>query len=288
MGVLQDLHKSSIRVSDIASQYWCEMQMELNYRHGQRITKQIKDGKAMHEELENEVNVPVTLQPKSYADALYKTLYTSLLATKALKENRKTRELQLYGSIGGYTVVGKIDQLEMKGNKVTISEDKTRANGNMPSEAQQLVHKIQLMVYRKLLGDIRGNSYGFQNFDVAYKIKSLHVTEEFGRQLDAMGIDRSFHELSEVSMSLFSELRTIGDISDTMQIRYLNQFTGKEIKLHKIEYDSNEMDGIIKYVLRYWSGERKAMPVPEGEKWKCLWCVFYGKECKAWWDQRAL
>jgi hypothetical protein len=71
-------------------------------------------------------------------------------------------------------------------------------------------------------------------------------------------------------------------------VRYIDQFTGKEIKSHKVAYDKNETDTILKYVLKYWNGERQSTPVPHSESWKCKFCVFYGKECKVWWDQKAL
>lgn len=262
--------------------------MEYNYRYGQKITREIKSGKTIHEELENEVNVPIILQPKSYADAFYKKIYTSTEALKALKAKKKTREVQLYGSIGGYTIVGKIDQLEMKGNEVIISEDKTRANGNVPSQAQQLVHKIQVMVYKKLLDDVKSGSYGFNNFEIAYHIRSLQLTDEFKRQLDALNIARDMQEIPAISRKFFDELHSMGKVSDTLRIRYINQFTGDEIKSHTIDYRKEEMDGIIRYVLKYWNGERDSMPVPEDEQWKCKFCIFYGDKCKVWWKQKAL
>jgi len=262
--------------------------MEFNYRYGQKIFKEMKEGKAIHEELENEVNVPIILQPKSYSDALYKSIYTSLEALKALKANKKTREVQVYGSINGYKVVGKIDQLEIKDDKIIVSEDKTRANEKIPSESQQLVHKIQLMFYKKLLDDLRDGFYNFQNFDAAYHTDKLQITDEFKRQLDAMKIESSLQNVNSVSKAFFNSFRTIGTISDTLHIRYINQFTGKEIKMHKFEYKKEEMNGIITYILKYWNGERKAAPVPEDEMWKCNWCVFYGKECKTWWKQKVL
>jgi exonuclease V len=80
----------------------------------------------------------------------------------------------------------------------------------------------------------------------------------------------------------------IGSISDTLCIKYIDQFTAKEIDKHKFEYDPKEMQDIIKYIMKYWSGERKAMPVPEEEKWKCNYCMFFGKECKAWQPQEVL
>jgi exonuclease V len=288
LSVLNDLHKNNIRVSDIASQYWCERQMELNYKYGHKITKEIKEGKTIHEELENEVNVPIILQPKNYADALYKTIYTNVEALKALKANKRTREVQVYGSINGYTVVGKIDQLEIKDNKVIISEDKTRANGNIPSEAQQLVHKIQVLVYKKLLEDLKKGHYNFINFEVAYHINNLKMTDEFKRQLDALKIENTMQNIPAISKSFFTDIRNIGEISETLHVRYIDQFTGKEIKSHKVEYNKEELDQIIKYILKYWNGERESAAVQENESWKCMFCVFFGKECKVWWKQKEL
>lgn len=285
---MSDLKKSSISVSDIASQYWCELQMENNYRYGQKITKAMKEGRVIHEELEEEVNIPIMLQPKSYPDSLYKILYTSLEATKALKANKKTREIQLYGSINGYKLVGKIDNLEIRNGMVIVSEDKTRQSNKMPSEAQQLIHRIQVMVYRKLLEDLRTGSYGFQNFDAAYKPAAMQLTDEFKRQLNAISVPAQSQSISSIAKELFTALNGMERISNTLIIRYIEQFTGKEIKQFTFEYSETEMNDIIKYILKYWNGERKAMPVPESEKWKCNHCMFFGKECKVWWDQRVL
>lgn len=262
--------------------------MEYNYRYGQKITKEIKGGRVIHEELENEVNVPIMLQPKSYSDALYKKVYTSVEALRALKKNKKTREVQLYGSIGGYKVVGKIDQLEIRNNKVVISEDKTRANGNVPSKSQQLVHKIQVLVYKKLLDDLVNGLYNYNNFEVAYHIKTLNLTDEFKRQLDVMDIRSDAQNIQSIARNFFSMLQSFDGIDNTMYIRYINQFTGDEIKQHKLEYKGEEINGIIKYILRYWSGERESAPVPEQESWKCNYCVFFGEKCKVWWKQRGL
>jgi len=262
--------------------------MEYNYKYGQKITREIKEGKTIHEELESEVNVPIILQPKNYSDALYKSIYMSVEAIKALKKNKKTREVQLYGSIGGYSIVGKIDQLEMKDNKVIISEDKTRANGNIPSGSQQLVHRIQVLVYKKILEDLRSGSYGFSNFELSFRIKNLQMTDEFKRQLDAIGVDKSLQTIESVSRIFFDSFKSIDSIDDAMYIRYIDQFTGKEIKSERIFYNKDEMDGIVRYILKYWNGERESAPVPENESWKCNYCMFFGKECKVWWKQKAL
>jgi len=286
---MEELHKTSIRVSDIASQYWCERQMEYNYKYGKKMTTAaLKEGRMLHEELEGEVNVPIILQPKNYPDFMYKSLYTSYMALDALKKNKKTREVQIYGSIMGYKVVGKIDQLDLKDGKVAILEDKTRASDNVPSDNQRITHRIQAMAYKKLIDDIMEGSYTVDNFIRAYHTGTMKLTEEFIRQLDALAISKELQNIDTVATRFFKDMKTFGKTSDTLYIRYINQFTGKEIDLYKFQYSDDEMQGIIKYVMKYWSGERKSMPVPEQEKWKCSYCVYFGKECTVWWQQKVL
>ena len=288
MSVLDQLHKSSIRVSDISAQYWCERQMELNYIHGPKITKEIKKGSKIHEELEGEVNVPIVLQPKSYADSLYKALYTSHQAVATLKEKGVTREVQIYGSLGGYKVVGKIDQLQTENGETAILEDKTRGNDTMPSDAQVLTHRVQVMIYKKLLDDVNSGDYSAKNFTMAYRTSTLKMTEEFVRQLDANQIDKSLQDMGTIAEAFFEDMRTLNKISNTLYVRYLNQFTRKEIKMERLQYDRNEAQGIIMHMLKFWNGERKSLPVPENEKWKCNFCVFFGKECTVWSPQGVL
>jgi exonuclease V len=284
---LSELHKSSISISDISSQYWCERQMEYNYRYGRRITEEIKGGRLIHEELEEETNVPVILQPKSYADAMYKNLYESCVALDSLKKNGKTREVRLYGFLSSYKLVGKVDELQFEDGTTMISEDKTRASAKIPSESQMLTHKIQVLLYRRLLGDIVAGRYTSENFRKAYGTSTLRITEEFRHQLGALGIGTALQSVDAVADSYFKGMLSLR-VSDTLQLRYIDQFTGNEIKLYKFQYSNEEAQQIVQYALKYWDGERKSLPVPEQESWKCNYCVFFGKECKVWWPQKVL
>ncbi|EET90062.1 MAG: PD-(D/E)XK nuclease family protein [Candidatus Micrarchaeales archaeon] len=288
LNALQRLHKNSIRVTDIASQYWCEKQMELNYIVGPKITAEIKKGLAMHQDLEKESNVPVILQPKSYSDVMYKILYTNCVAIDTLKENKKSREIAIYGSANGYKMVGKIDELELKNGEVVVFEDKTRATDKVPSEPQMKTHKIQVMVYRKMLSDIAEGKYNEKNFKRSYDTQKLKITDEFQRQLAAIEVDKSMMTVDAVADMFFEKCRRIGKIGNTLYLRYINQFTGKVVKLHKFEYSESEFNSTMEFSLKYWNGEREALPVPFEEKWKCPFCAFFGKECKVWWPQQKL
>jgi exonuclease V len=288
LDALQRLGKKSIRATDIAAQYWCEKQMELNYIKGPEITKEILKGKEIHEELENETNIPIILQTKSYADFMYKSLYTTYKALETLKENKKSRELLLYGNIGKFRIVGKMDELLLSNGDVVIVEDKTRATDKMPSEAQLKSHRAQVILYKKLLRDIISEEYNEDVFSKEYGIHRLSVTKEFERQLDALGVSKSIQSLPEITQKFFKEYRSIGRLSDTMVIRYINQYTGKKIDNYKFKVSDEELDGTISFALKYWNGEREALPVPYEEKWKCEYCMFFGKECKVWSPQKKL
>ncbi|MCL5679800.1 MAG: exonuclease V [Candidatus Marsarchaeota archaeon] len=288
MDALQRLGKKSIRATDIAAQYWCEKQMELNYLKGPEITKEILKGKEIHEELENETNIPIVLQTKSYADFMYKSLYTTYKALETLKKNKKSRELLLYGNLGKFRVVGKMDELLVSNGNVVIVEDKTRASDKMPSAAQTKSHRAQVILYKKLLRDMISGIYNEDLFSREYGINRLSVTKEFERQLDALGVEKGIQTLPEITLKFFREYRSIGRLSDTMVIRYINQYTGKRIDNYKFKASDEELDGTISFALKYWNGEREALPVPYEEKWKCEYCMFFGKECKVWSPQRKL
>ncbi len=262
--------------------------MELNYIYGQKITKEIKKGRQIHGELESETNIPIVLMPKTYADVMYKGLYTSYMALKTLQQNKKTREVQIYGAINGFKLVGKIDQLDIKDGEVIVQEDKTRGNDNIPSDAQILSHKAQVVLYRKLLGDIKEGRYTLKDFESAYKTSELPITLEFKRQLESLQVDKDLMSVNSAAEALFGSIGELGKISDTLCIRYINQFSGNVISLHKIKYSDEEAQQMLDFVLRYWKGEREALPVPMEEKWKCNFCAFFGKECKVWWPQSKL
>ena len=285
---LKKLKKSSIRATDIAAQYWCERQMELQYIHGTKITVQIKQGAKIHEELEEETNVPIVLMPKSYADVMYKILYTSAMALETLFKNKKSREIQIYGFLNGFPLVGKMDMLELRDNEVFVWEDKTKANDNLPTEPQLNTHKIQVMIYRKMMDDVRKRAYTIDQFRKKYGILTLNITDQFARQLDALNIEKGMQTVDAIAQRYFDLLLKIENLSETLHIRYINQFTGKEIKIYKFTYDEKEMQSSLEFVLKYWRGERESLPVPEQEKWKCNYCVFFGKECKVWWPQKKL
>lgn len=267
--------------------------MELNYLFGEKITKEKMDsrikGTAFHEELERETaTVPIILMPMSYADSLYKILYMSNAALEALPKNGRCREVQIYGKLNGFRLVGKIDMLEIKDGRVSIYEDKTKTNEELPSEPQLKSHKAQVITYRKMFDDIASARYTADDFRKDYRTSGLKITQQFAMQLDSLKVPKEEQSIDRIAESLFASFHSLPQLSDNIYLRYTSQLTGKEIKLYKFTYHEEEMKSTLGFVLSYWSGERESLPVPEEEKWKCKWCGFFGNRCKVWWPQQKL
>ncbi|MCL4403324.1 MAG: exonuclease V [Candidatus Marsarchaeota archaeon] len=290
MSVLSKLNMYGIRVTDIASQYWCERQMELRHIYVEKVkrTKEMQEGEMLHQELEEEANIQIELEPKNYADYIYKSLYMGYLGMKNLPTSKHTREVQIYGSLGAFRLSGKIDEIRLKDDELYIYEDKTRQKDELPDGSQKRTHMVQLLVYRKMIDDIRSGAYGPEQFKRDYSTRSLRMTPEFTRQFDAVGIERELQSIDSMSESFFGTISDAKSVSDTLQVRYINQFTKKEIGTYRFSYDDKETKGVIDFVLKYWNGARESLPVPAEEAWKCRYCSFFGKECKVWWPQKGI
>jgi exonuclease V len=264
--------------------------MELRHIYVEKVkrTKEMQEGEMLHQELEEEANIQIELEPKNYADYIYKSLYMGYLGMKNLPTSKHTREVQIYGSLGAFRLSGKIDEIRLKDDELYIYEDKTRQKDELPDGSQKRTHMVQLLVYRKMIDDIRSGAYGPEQFKRDYSTRSLRMTPEFTRQFDAVGIERELQSIDSMSESFFGTISDAKSVSDTLQVRYINQFTKKEIGTYRFSYDDKETKGVIDFVLKYWNGARESLPVPAEEAWKCRYCSFFGKECKVWWPQKGI
>ncbi|MCL4381112.1 exonuclease V [Candidatus Marsarchaeota archaeon] len=283
---MKKLKKASIRVTDIAMQYWCEKQMELNYLFGPKFVapEKVDAGKRLHEELEKEISVPIDLQPKNYADYLFKDFYKGYTSMSLLGKNKKAREISIYGMEDNFKLIGKIDEIDIRDGSAVIVENKTRESNKIPSEAQTLTNKIQIIIYRKLLNDILQNRFGYEKFNAVYSLTRMHLTAEFVTQLDALGVEKGMQSLNEVSKKFFDSIARMKNMDDEMYLKYINRNTGEVMKSVEIKYDENYARDVLAFTMKYWRGARQALPVPEKETWKCSFCKFRGNECKAWYN----
>ncbi len=195
---LQRLNKKSISAKDIANQFWCEKQMELYYTNGEKQTYVMQQGSAIHAKMQDEVYVPLTVEPASWADRLYKTAYENIMTLNTLRKDSLSREFKVYGSLNGYNVVGQIDELRMKDGKVTLVENKTTTPGRQLGAEYIKPHVVQVMLYRKLIDDIKSKSYACQNFSVYYRLDSLKLSEQFVQGLKSIGVKDNLLGLREI------------------------------------------------------------------------------------------
>ncbi|MDE1874227.1 MAG: PD-(D/E)XK nuclease family protein [Candidatus Micrarchaeota archaeon] len=282
-GVLKRLNKSSILVTDIANQYWCERQMELNYLHGKKYTKQMERGKQLHEALQDEVYVPLTIEPVSYEDFMFKTAYENYRSLLSLRQKGICRELRVYGSLNGYRISGQIDEMKLVDGKVRVVERKTTEASRKLTEVYTRPHRMQVMMYRMLLGDIKAKRYTHANFTRIYGLTNDGLSDVFKRELQAMGVRDDLISPYMMSKKMFDEFESMPEISNRLEVVYVDRFSGKQISSTEIEYKESEMAEKTAYVLKFWNGERESAPVEEAENWKCKFCKFYGNECKVWW-----
>ncbi len=281
---LQRLNKRSISAKDIANQFWCEKQMELYYTDGEKQTYVMQQGSAIHEKMQSEVYVPLCVEPASWADRLYKTAYENILTLNTLKKDKLGREFKVYGSLNAYSIAGQIDEFRMVDGKVVVVENKTTNAGRKLGAEYTRPHIVQVMLYRKLLDDIRSRSYSVQNFTAYYKLDSLKLSDGFVEGLKSIGFKDNLIGLREIYERMFDDVAALPELSDDLVVHYLDRETKGTITEMAVKYDREAINKDVIYAMKYWSGEREAAQVPEGEKWKCNMCRFFGKQCKRWWN----
>lgn len=280
---LQRLGKKSISAKDIANQFWCEKQMELYYTNGQKQTYVMQQGSAIHEKMQDEVYVPLAVEPVGWADRLYKSAYENILTLNTLKKDKLAREFKVYGALNGYSVVGQIDELRMVDGKVVLVENKTTNEGRTLGAEYTKPHIVQVMLYRKLMDDIKSKSYTSQNFSAYYKLDTLQLSDTFLKGLKSIGLRDELLGLKEIYNQMLMQVTMMPQLSDNLIVHYINRVTKGDLTEMTVKYSTDAINKDIIYAMKYWTGEREPAPVPESEKWKCKICRFFGKECKVWW-----
>lgn len=283
--VLGRLKKTSILVTDIANQFWCERQMELGYIYGRKYTREMARGRAVHEALQEEVYVPLTIEPITFRDHMYKTAYENVMSLDSLKRKGICREVRIYGSVNGYRISGQIDEMKVRDGKVQIIERKTTEAGRRFDSTYTRPHIVQVMLYRKMMDDIRLGRYAYGNFSAAYGVVQGNdgLSEQFRRELAAMGMRDELMSTYEMYKKMFDEICSMPELSDRLEVAYVDRFSGKQIASVDVDYTEDAISKDLAYAMGFWLGKRDSAPVPESETRKCNFCRFFGKECKVWW-----
>ncbi|ETI25696.1 hypothetical protein G647_02470 [Cladophialophora carrionii CBS 160.54] len=105
--------KKALSVTDLISPSWCELQYYyVLTKHGRkRRTPAMKQGSAVHQALEDEIHTTVPVEITKKEDSWGLRMWNIIQGLRTLRETGKTRELEIWGSIGGELVNGVIDEL---------------------------------------------------------------------------------------------------------------------------------------------------------------------------------
>ncbi len=275
---------SSISVKNIASQKWCEKQMEL-YMKVPYSTPAMQSGAAVHTTMQEKVYVKLVAEPVTWQDRQYKWAYENYAGLSKMSDDRYCREIRIYGSIDGFKISGQIDELLLSDGKVMIAEDKTILGEPGKVSLRFESDKVQSFIYKRLVDDIREGRYTYATFAKQHDILGRSLSPAFKKAINELGVKPELQTLEGIYTKLFEKLVSLPETSDKIELRYLDRDSKELLTDLYLPFESKQLEEYLNDAMKYWHGEREAQPVPEKEQWKCKMCKFFGKECKVWWTE---
>jgi len=164
--------KKPLSVTDLISPAWCELQyFYVLSKHGRkRRTPAMKQGSAVHQALEDEVHVTVPVRVATNEDSWGLRLWNVIQGLRTLRETGRTREMEVWGSVGGEFVNGVIDELsydcpDPKLEEQSLKFSMNQESGPVPPEYQASIRdylvtsetREQGQSIESALGDSNGN-----------------------------------------------------------------------------------------------------------------------------------
>ncbi|RMZ91163.1 hypothetical protein DV736_g1609, partial [Chaetothyriales sp. CBS 134916] len=103
----------ALSVTDLVSPAWCELQFFYTLsKHGRkRRTPAMKQGTKVHQQLEDEVHVTVPIEVMTVEDSWALRICNVIQGLATLRETGRTRELEVWGTVGGEIANGVIDEV---------------------------------------------------------------------------------------------------------------------------------------------------------------------------------
>jgi exonuclease V len=273
MSLISEYRPHGIPVTDLASQLWCEKQLEFSLEKGRIKTLEMKKGNDRHQDLLEEISILVKVQPKSIEDLIALKLNNSIVGLKQVLSEGRGREIPIFGMVNSLFVVGIIDELRIDNKVLKLIDTKTRKSESMPSMQQLRTTKFQLMLYKHLFDSINRSQFKIKDFLNFYELdKDSIITEEFKKQMKKLGL-KIKSNVSKSADNLFSLIRKFPEIG-MLEIVYESQESGKILGKERFQFDLDEFKRSCDFVEEFWLGKRKAIPVGEKNRWKCNYCEF--------------
>ena len=123
--------KKALSVTDLVSPAWCELQYFYTLsKHGRkRRTPAMKQGSKVHQELEDEVHITVPIEVTKIEDSWGLRIWNIIQGLRTLRDTGRTRELEIWGTVGGEIVNGVIDELSYECPDPKLQETLDSRNG---------------------------------------------------------------------------------------------------------------------------------------------------------------
>ncbi len=280
--------------STIASQFWCEMAVDLRRQYGEVQTPEKEKGSEIHKDRFLEVLEEIVVEIKTPADKLHSNVHNMNVELDLYQKEGLTRELPILSKFGNALIKGIIDEIklvnEVEGlktrKKTQIIEMKTRKSQNPPSAQQIIKDKMQGMIYWYVLNAMVNGKTEIGDFWSAYGVDLIEpdfneiiLSEEY---MESLGIPKN--EQKEVGTLLgvgklinevINKFKELPELSKTIEIIYINQKTLTEVHREKYRFDERFFTRGMKWALEYWSGKRSPTAVGEANNWKCNFCGYY-------------
>ncbi|KIV79752.1 hypothetical protein PV11_07297 [Exophiala sideris] len=124
--------KKPLSVTDLISPAWCELQyFYVLSKHGRkRRTPAMKQGSKVHQKLEDEVHMTVPVKIITKEDSWGLRIWNVIQGLRTLRETGRTRELEIWGSVGGEFVNGVLDELSYDCPDPKLEEQSLRLMAN--------------------------------------------------------------------------------------------------------------------------------------------------------------
>ena len=260
--------------STIASQFWCEMAVDLRRQYGEVQTPEKEKGSEIHKDRFLEVLEEIVVEIKTPADKLHSNVHNMIVELDLYQKESLTRELPILSKFGNALIKGIIDEIkvveEVEGLKTCertqIIEMKTRKSQNPPSAQQIIKDKMQGMIYWYVLNAMINGKTEMGDFWAAYRVDLIEpdfnemiLSDEY---MESLEIPQN--EQKEVGTllgvgSLINEVirkfKELPELSKTIEIIYINQKTLTEVHREKYKFDERFFTRGMKWALEYWSGK---------------------------------
>lgn len=124
-------------VTDLTSPAWCELQYfyTLSSKTGRKQpTAAMKQGTTVHKVLEEEVHVTVPVKITKREDSWGLKVWNIIQGLRTLRETGRTREFEVWGTVGGELVNGVIDELSYDCPDPKLEEQSLKLMGKQDNE----------------------------------------------------------------------------------------------------------------------------------------------------------